>query len=75
MEGYKQIFGYWIKEGGERLSFWHEISPLAKTCLFNWSNLNDMWMRRPIYAIKNYVYRVRRMMELIYFITRHWKKR
>jgi len=25
MEGYKQILGYWIKEGGEKLSFWNEI--------------------------------------------------
>ena len=25
LDGHKQILGYWIKEGGEKLSFWNEI--------------------------------------------------
>ena len=30
------------------------------------SNLNDLWMRKPIYYIKSHEYRIRQMMELIY---------
>ena len=46
--------------------YFPSLKSLEVNLFIQLSNPNDLWMRKPVYVIKSYQYRIRQMMELIY---------